>query len=168
MQKLILSGLCALGLVACATTPVYEAADNPNDFGYTEQRIEDDRYRVSYNGDSSTPRATVENFLLYRMSEITLNNGYDHFKVLETDTECHTEYRSTDTRPCSYHVRYDTRFPYRSYGFLCDPTRTFEESKRYESVAFITLHRGDKPDNDPYTFSASVVKENLESQIDRS
>ncbi len=95
MIRTLLAAIFVIGVAACTSTPIYEAAQDQNDFGYSDQKIEENRYRVTYNGDASTSRSTVENFLLYRMSEITLENGFDYFKVLDTDTECHTEYRAT-------------------------------------------------------------------------
>jgi hypothetical protein len=154
-----------LGLSGCATAPVYQAA-NGSDFGYSDQKIEDDHYRISYNGDASTPRETVENFLLYRMSEVTLEQGYDYFKVIDSDTECHTKYiETTDGKPCNYYRPYGAAFPYYGYGYICDSTTRIYESKRYEAVAFISLFHGEKPSNDAFAFDARAVMSNLENKI---
>jgi len=167
MKRLLVGAFLAFGIAACASVPVYEAAQDQNDFGYAEQKIETGKYRVSYNGDASTPRATVENFLLYRMSEITLDNGYDYFKVIETDTECHTEYRTKDLEPCLHRSGYGPMFPYCGYGYVCNPSQAISETKRYEAVAFITLHMGEKPESDAYTFSARSVQESLQADLVR-
>jgi len=165
MKHALAGIILSLGIAGCSTTPVYQAA-NGTSFGYVDQKIEDDRYRVSYNGSTSTPRATVENFLLYRMAEITLAQGYDYFRVLETDTECHTKYIETGTsEPCSYYRAYGARFPYHGYGYSCDSDRHVYESKRYEAVAFISLHKGEKPTDDPFAFDARNVSSNLANQI---
>lgn len=168
MMKTIAAIVGALALSACTTSAVYQPANGSN-FGYSDQKIEDDRYRVSYNGAPSTPRATVENYLLYRMSEITLAQGYDYFRVLDTDTECHTQYIETGPdEPCSYYQSYGARFPYHGYGYYCDPSNHIYESKRYEAVAFVSLHHGEKPSDDSYAFSALAVSQNLASQIVRT
>ncbi len=70
MRALITS--LALAIAACATVSLYQPATDQNEFGYSEQKIEPDRYRVTYYGDDSTAQASAENFLLYRMAEITL------------------------------------------------------------------------------------------------
>ena len=44
-------------------------------YGFSEQRIEDDRYRITFRGNSSTSRETVENSLLYRAAELTVQTG---------------------------------------------------------------------------------------------
>ena len=56
--------LCLL-LAACAAKPTpYQAAQGG--FGYSEQQTEENRYRVSFAGNSATSRQTVEEYLLYR------------------------------------------------------------------------------------------------------
>jgi hypothetical protein len=77
----------ALGLLlgACAAAPTpYQAARNG--FGYSEQRIEENRYRVSFAGNSATSRPTVEDYLLYRAAELTVQTGHDWFTVVDRNT----------------------------------------------------------------------------------
>lgn len=167
MIRTLLAAILAIGIAACTSAPIYEAAQDPNDFGYSDQKIEENRYRVTYNGDASTSRSAVENFLLYRMSEITLENGFDYFKVLDTDTECHTEYRATREETCPPASRYGPMFPYCGFGYICNPSQTIKETKRYEAVAYLTLHKGEKPDDDAHAFSARAVQQNLSDQIVR-
>lgn len=167
MRRHIVGAMAALVIASCASVPIYERAEDLNDFGYSDQKIEENRYRVSYNGDASTPRAMVENYLLYRMSEITLEQDYDYFKVIDTDTECHTEYRTMADEPCTHSNVYSPMFPYCGFGYVCNPSQTIREIKRYEAVASMTLHNGEKPAEDPYAFSAQAVQENLRDQIVR-
>ena len=47
-------------LAACTTPTPYETVAE-NDYGYSEQKIEDNRYRVTFAGNSATKRETVEN-----------------------------------------------------------------------------------------------------------
>lgn len=73
-------------LAACASSPTpYQAADG--DFGYREQQIEENRYRVSFAGNSATSRQTVEDYLLYRAAELTVQNGHDYFEVVDRSTD---------------------------------------------------------------------------------
>jgi hypothetical protein len=39
--------------------------------GYSEQQIENNRFRVQFAGNSLTDRKTVETYLLYRAAELT-------------------------------------------------------------------------------------------------
>ena len=159
--------LAGLALVACASQPVYQAADGSR-YGYSDQKIEEGRFRVTYNGSSSTPRATVETFLLYRMAELTRANGFDYFIVTETDTECHTRItEATAGGPCACYRDFGARFPYYGYGYYCDPFTQVYETKRYEAVAFIKMYTGEKPVDDPHAFDASDVIANLSPEIVR-
>ena len=82
------------GLAACATSTLYEPVGSTG-YGFAEQKIEDDRYRILFKGNSLTDRETVETYLLYRAAEITVENGYDYFTVVEDETERRTTYTGT-------------------------------------------------------------------------
>jgi len=71
--------LLAAALAACASTAPYGAATKPNGPGYSEMRIESDRYRVSYRGAANTEEAN--NRALYRAAELAVQQGYDWFIV---------------------------------------------------------------------------------------
>jgi hypothetical protein len=81
------ASIIVLGLLltACASAPTpYQAAQGG--FGYSEQPIEENRYRVSFAGNSATPRQTVEDYLLYRAAELTVQTGHDWFEVVDRNT----------------------------------------------------------------------------------
>ncbi|MEO0399847.1 MAG: hypothetical protein AAF224_10565 [Pseudomonadota bacterium] len=82
----IIIGLLFLGLTACvtATGTAYGPADGGR-YGYSETRIEKDRYRISFAGDGATSPDTVEAFALRRAAELALANGYDWFRVVGSD-----------------------------------------------------------------------------------
>ena len=74
-------GLAMLGLIGCGEPTSYRpAADG---YGYSEQQIETNRYRVTFAGNELTEPHTVQNYLLYRAAEITLDRGYDYFTVVD-------------------------------------------------------------------------------------
>lgn len=88
---LCLSG-CAL-VAACATEPPYFGPIGPgHSTGYTDQQIDQKRFRVSYSGSSHTSRDTVENFLLLRAAQLTLQAGYPAFMFDTRDTKTKTSY----------------------------------------------------------------------------
>jgi hypothetical protein len=70
-------------LAGCATAvgTAYQPADKKG-FGFTEQKVESDRYRVTFAGDGATPASVVEDYALLRAAEIALANGYDWFRVV--------------------------------------------------------------------------------------
>src|SRR3546814_12247439 len=62
--------------------------------GYQDQRIEGNRYRVTFAGSTATPRQTVENYLLYHAAELTLASGNDYFIVTQRSEEHKSELQS--------------------------------------------------------------------------
>ena len=49
--------------------------------GYSEMRIEQNRYRVSYRAANPADARRIEDFALLRAGQVTLNAGYDWFIV---------------------------------------------------------------------------------------
>ena len=84
--------LAVATLSACATATPYQPniAVQPGRAapgGFSEQRVEPDRYRVSFAGNSLTSRETVESYLLYRAAELTAAQGYDWFTIADRQTD---------------------------------------------------------------------------------
>ena len=77
------SALAALAVLgACATATPYQAALDGQK-GYANQQIESNRWQISFAGNSLTDRKTVETYLLYRAAELTDQEGYDYFQVIQ-------------------------------------------------------------------------------------
>lgn len=55
--------------------------------GYSEQRLQPDRFVVRFHGNELTSRDRVEGYLLYRAAELTVQNGYDWFAIIDRHTE---------------------------------------------------------------------------------
>ena len=157
-------------LAACATATPYGPASEGGGFGFSEQRIEDNRFRITFRGNSSTARETVENSLLYRAAELTVQQGFDYYIVVENDTEARRSFRGTSYPAFygrygfghSFHRPY-YGFPYYAYGFGWGyPYDTYtREITRYSAVAFVTMHRGEKPADNAQAFTAREVLANL-------
>src|SRR5207247_6272795 len=79
----------AAGLAACATPTPYQPnlPGQQTSGGYSEIRVEPDRWRVSFAGNTLTSRETVEGYLLYRAAELTLQNGYEWFSIEDRHTD---------------------------------------------------------------------------------
>lgn len=88
--------LAALTLSACITaTPYKPQTGGVNSYGYNDTRIETGKYRVSFRGNTSTDRATVENYILLRAAELTLSDGLGHFVVLDEDEANRSNFSTT-------------------------------------------------------------------------
>ncbi|MEO0878582.1 MAG: hypothetical protein AAFY22_02615 [Pseudomonadota bacterium] len=168
----------ALGLAACATSTPYGPASQGGGYGFAEQRVEENRFRVTFRGNSSTSREQVENFLLFRAAELTVQGGFDHFIVVENETETRTSYTTSGFGGPAFFGRYGRygrgfggrfyAFPYYAYGFGWGAPyydAYTREISRYSAVAFITMHAGPKPQENPQAFDARDVITNLRPYV---
>ncbi len=71
-----------LMLAACASAPYYVAAERSGDVGYSEQKLENDRFRVSYTSRAGAGREEATQFALLRAAQLTLEEGRTWFDVL--------------------------------------------------------------------------------------
>lgn len=76
----LLSGLC---LLACSTPTPYQAdlGDVRVAGGYSEERLGEARYRVTFSATIATPRSRLEAYLARRAAELTLREGYEWFTL---------------------------------------------------------------------------------------
>lgn len=78
----LLIAAASFGLAACATVaPPYTAAATPLGQGYSEQRIENDRYFVTYRAGQPADAALLQDYALLRAAELTLASGREWFWV---------------------------------------------------------------------------------------
>ena len=182
----IIASLALAGLLsACATATPYQ----PNlpgqavSGGYSEQRVEDNRFRVNFSGNSLTSRETVEGYLLFRAAELTVQEGYDWFAVVDRNTEA--DRRTYVERDPLYSPWYGPSYGYwrpywRYYGgfgwrtwdpwwgdpFWADRMDVRTVTK-FEASAEIVMNRGAKPADDPRAFDARAVIANLGPRVTR-
>lgn len=160
-------------LTACATPTPYQPAVGTR-WGYEEMPIESNRYRVSFGGNSLTDRETVENYLLYRAAELTLQQGYDHFILANRATDEASRIVGHGSDPFFNRSRLGMRYaffhPRWGWRSMHDPfwdDVNYREINRYEASAEIVFGRGPKPAGDPGAFNAREVIENLGADIIR-
>ena len=157
----------ALLLAACGTPTPYQPVSDGH--GYADQPLETDRYRVTFSGNSLTSRETVENYLLYRAAEVTLERGFDYFVIAEDDVERNTRYRTTFSgvgAPFGSVYGYGSRFGSPFFGGGLS-TATSRPINSYEAYANILLRRGEKPVNNPEAYDARDVLARLDPTIVR-
>jgi flavin-binding protein dodecin len=81
-----------IGLVTAACSPsqtVYGPATGPTGqaIGFDQLRITDNRWRVSFTAGSDVSTARAEQLALRRAAELTVENGYDWFEVVDRRVE---------------------------------------------------------------------------------
>jgi hypothetical protein len=173
-----------LGLTACETATPYQPLEHGTAIsgGFTDQRLDADHFRVSFQGNTLTSRATVESYLLYRAAELTTSQGFDWFEAIDRHTD---RDRRTYLDPDPFYGPgyafgyfrpswryYGGGFGWRTWGpFWGDPfwgdTAEVETVQKFEATAEIAMHHGPKPEGDPKAFDARAVIANLGPKIER-
>ena len=165
----------ALGLAACETAPTpYQPLSSSNAVsgGFTDQRLDDTHFRVTFRGNDLTSREQVETYLLYRAAELTVSQGFDWFEMVS---------RHTENRGDAFVTGYGGYWaPYwRFHGgwgwggwdpFWDGPWGGYYDVQRidrYEAIAEIAVGRGPKPGGNLRAFDARQVMANLAPKIIR-
>ena len=94
-----------VGLAGCETATPYQPLVTRGDLlgGFTDQRLDANHYRVSFQGNTETSRERVETYMLYRVAELTVNAGYDWFETADRHTDRDkTTYWDNDWGPGPY------------------------------------------------------------------
>ena len=171
-------------LSACATSTPYQVNSKAGfaSGGYSETKLEPNRFRVTFSGNTSTPRERVDDYLLFRAAELTLAQGFDTFTIADryTDRDARSEvipdpfYRPFySPRPIYARVNgqivivgWDSFYsdPFWDRPRWGDEVRTVE---KFRSSAEIVMTRGPKAQSDPDAFDAHAVVENLGPRIQR-
>jgi hypothetical protein len=171
-------------LGACTTATPYQ----PNitgqkvQGGYSEQQVETDRFRVTFSGNSLTSRETVEGYLLYRAAELTVQQGYDWFEIVDRNTDA--DRQTYIDRDPFYSPWYGPSYGYwrpywRYYGgpygwrswdpYFGDPFWSNSVDVRtvtkFEASAEVVMRRGAKPADNPGAFDARAVMSNLGPRV---
>ena len=178
----------ALALGACATATPYQPLQRGSTAsgGYSERPLEANRWQVSFSGNSLTDRRTVESYLLYRSAELTVNEGYEWFTVVDRHTD-----RATKVYADPYFDNWGfggwgpswrlrggrfggwSRWGYwGGWGPGFGPgwgasSLDFREVTQFEANAEIFMGRGPKPPGDARSFDARAVLERLGPTIVR-
>lgn len=73
--------MVAVILSGCATTYQKDSFTG----GYSETKLGENIFQVSFKGNAYTSREKVSDFTLLRSAEIAIENGYGYFAVVESD-----------------------------------------------------------------------------------
>jgi hypothetical protein len=150
--------LLLLLLAGCAVPTPYQPATDG--YGYSEQQLESNRYRVTFSGNSVTPRDTVQNYLLHRAAEVTLESGHDYFTVVDQDLERSTIYYGSGVGDFGFGHRHHSR----AFGFSNYSAYPIDS---YTAFADIVVADGEKPAGEADAYDARDVLRQLGPTIER-
>lgn len=163
------SALFILG--ACASVPAYSPAASADAVGYTDQRIENDRWRVSYRGDTRMSSGDVQDYALMRAAQVTLENGGDWFEIVTADTDADAKRRYTTET--DYQTQYAVQ---RSCGVLGCSSRLVPVTTRtdrevvdtrtvYEHAIEFRIGQGQKLEGSPSMYDAQDTFTTLRARL---
>lgn len=175
--KFTVAAILLAFITACASTSGYQASNGR--VGFTDQALDSGRYRITYEGNSSTDLATVENYVLFRAAEVTLANGHDYFIILDSNTDAMRRFVTSGTGfggtgfgrsrffyGRGFHSRFGSRFG-GGFGGGFGGTATTRERRSYTVGTIIEIRRGDKPAGDPDAYDARQIIDNIGPTIER-
>ena len=164
MNRLTLPLIAAAGLAlsACASLAPYGPQMGPNGQGYAEQRIESNRFRVTYSGVGAP--GPVADYALLRAAELTTAQGYDWFEVVQRWTDGRPD-SAGGLRPSvgvgygssSYGGRYGS---YRSSGVGVGVGLNFSGPSPTSTSLEVVMGNGETPDR-PNAYDARRVQDSL-------
>lgn len=162
----------SLGLAACETATPYQPLQTSNAVygGFTDQKLDDSHYRVTFQGNAATAREQVEDYLLYRAAELTVAQGYDWFEMVDRRTRDRSESFVFDQGPFWHpYWRFYGRRGWYDWDPFWDTPWAYDVQTidRYQAIAEIGLGHGAKPARDTRVFDARAVMQNLGPKIVR-
>jgi hypothetical protein len=160
MKRLAILSLAAstLALAACASLAPYGAQRAPGGQGYSEQRIESNRYRVTYNGVGAP--GAVADFALLRAADLTTDQGYDWFEVTQSWTDGRPG-GAGGVRPSVSIGGGSSRYGgYSASGVGVGLGLNFSGPSPTSTTLEVVLGRGSKPDR-PYAYDARSVQASI-------
>jgi len=172
----------AVGVAGCETATPYQPLQHgaTASGGFTDQKLDDNHFQVTFQGNTMTSRATVETYLLYRAAELTVGQGFDWFET----TDRHTDRDKRNYIDPSYGPGYAYGYwrpAWRFYGGgfgwrwwgpywgdpFWGPGPEIDSVQKFETSAEIVMAHGPKPADDPRALDARAVLANLGPKVQR-
>lgn len=152
-------------LLGCAAPAPYVPRGPGERTGYTDLQLTPTRWRVTFTGNSVTPREQVEDSLLRRAAEVSLAAGYGHFMFDTRDTAANTRVATfPETDPVwNGGWMWGRGFGFRS-GFGYDPFGPGVDivtTTSYQAYAEIIALNDDQAAHEPRSVDAHAVLSNL-------
>jgi len=146
-------------LAGCMAPSPYAPRLEGQRTGYTDRALTQTRYRVTFTGNTVTPRETVESYLLLRAAEVTKAAGYTNFLFDTRNTRARTTYQAVPMAPPP-----DPWWGYRrgfgywgGFGFPYDPSVDIVTRTNFQAYAEIVLLTPEQAAKEPRSVNANDV-----------
>jgi hypothetical protein len=127
ISLIALSAACLLASCATAYQPVGFMG------GYSDQKLDDNTVQVSFRGNGFTAPETVHSCLVRRCAEVTLQNGYNYFVLVDAEEP---DEGNTNI-----------------YGA--------KVNNKFRANTTIKMFRGNKPEGNVHAYDAAAVIRNI-------
>jgi hypothetical protein len=147
------------GLAGCASPTPYGPRLEGRETGYTDRELTPTRYRITFAGNTVTPRETVETYLLLRAAEVTRAAGYESFVFDTRNTQAHTSYQAVPAFPADpWYGPWGRPYPYwGGFGFAYEPAVDVVVRTKYQAYAEIVLLTAEQAKSEPRAIRAADV-----------
>ncbi len=155
MKNLFIILLVVLFFQGCATA--YKSVGFTG--GYSETQLDKNVFKVSFRGNGYTRRERVSDFTLLRSAELTLENGYKYFVIIDENSHVsHSSY----TTPTTSHTT-GSAYSYGNYAHGSARTtttggQTYNISKPSSSNTIVCFEK--KPDMG-FSYNAEFIYKSI-------
>jgi len=161
--------LCvAYVLSGCATPYQKDSAWNAVVGGYSDYRLDESTFVVSFRGGNQTPVANLGPYLLFRCAEVAIEAGFEYFQIVSQSSDQRVGTAvlpgySTTQESASGYVAGNTIQAFGSSQTLTIPPQllTYRENTL---IATVRAYRGAKPSG-PAVYRAADVLKYLEPSV---
>ena len=154
-----------IGLGACATPTAYGPAQSQRGDGFSERHIEPNRFLLTVRGNVVTDRERVEQMLLYRAAELTVNTGFDYFVLADRKTDAARRLDPIGGSGLGLGFGWSWYSPRWGWRWWDDPIwadpPSYREVSRFEASADVAMFKGQKPDGNANAYDARAIKDSL-------
>lgn len=142
-----------LFLSGCATP--YKPAASASDYGYSESRLDEDKFSVRYIGSDADSAAVVSDYTFLRAAEVTLEHGFTHFEILDSRDQSKTSAYTTPVTANTQISPVTGQATTYTYGGISGT------SSEPQSFLTIVCHRGKPTVENGAIFDAEFLKNSL-------
>ncbi|GAB1535804.1 hypothetical protein ADMFC3_14350 [Geovibrio sp. ADMFC3] len=151
MKKLMLCILFATLILGCSTKYQPHGLSG----GYSDTRLASNIFNVSFAGNGYTSRERSSDFALLRAAELTMENGFAYFLILDTENYTNT-YTTGKT--------YQTAGTYNSYSFNATTRQTGGVTFNKPRSKFQIICFKEKPNANGIAYEAQYVASSIRSK----
>ena len=125
--------------------------------GYSETQLDENVFNVSFSGNSYTDREEVVDFTLLRSAELTLENGFQYFAIIDKDND--TTYR-TIPQSSTYYTRSPAYYG-TTITSIGGDTRIISKPSALNTIVCFE----EKPEF-PFTYNAKFIYKSVREKYD--